>query len=120
MPVYITENGTEDEDDDFRRRYLATHIHKLWCAVNYCWPVRGYFHWSLVDNFEWERGWSQRFGLWALDSETQRRSKRKSADFYAEICHQNGLSSECVAQYAPDVVNELFPPRKPAELIADG
>jgi beta-glucosidase len=119
-PVYVTENGTEDAQDDFRRRYIALHIHKVWRAVNFSWPVRGYFHWSLVDNFEWERGWSQKFGLWALNVETQKRSKRKSADFYSEICKHNGLSSDCVAKYAPDVLDELFPPRKPAELMPDG
>jgi beta-glucosidase len=119
-PVYITENGTEDSGDDFRRRYLALHLHELWRAVNYSWPIRGYFHWTLIDNFEWERGWSQKFGLWGMDVETQKRSKRKSADFYAEICSLNGLSSETVASYAPDVLDLLFPPREPAELTEDG
>ena len=52
--------------DQMRPRYLAQHIHQMWRAVNFNWPVKGYFHWSLVDNFEWERGWTQRFGLWAL------------------------------------------------------
>lgn len=119
-PVYITENGVEDANDDFRRRYLALHIHQVWRAVNFNWPIQGYFHWSLIDSFEWERGWSQKFGLWGLDVDTQKRSKRKSADFYAEICSLNGLSSESVAKFAPEVSDELFPPREPAELIPDG
>ena len=51
----------------------------MWHAVNFNWPIKAYFHWSLVDNFEWERGWTQRFGLWALDIETQKRTKRPSA-----------------------------------------
>lgn len=120
LPVYITENGVEDADDHFRPRYLAAHIRQLWRAVNYNWPVRGYFHWSLVDNFEWERGWSQRYGLWGLDVETQKRVKRPSADFYAQICRANGLPSEAVAQYAPEIMDDLFPPRGPAELTANG
>jgi beta-glucosidase len=109
VPMIITENGVEDEDDHLRPRYLAQHLHQVWRAVNFNWPVKGYFHWSLVDNFEWERGWTQRFGLWELDIETQARRKRPSADLYAEICRKNGLSSETVARYAPEVIDQLYP-----------
>ena len=109
VPIIITENGVEDSADSMRPRYLAQHIHQMWKAVNFNWPVKGYFHWSLVDNFEWERGWTQRFGLWALDLETQARTKRPSADFYAEICKENGLSSEMVEKYCPEVFDKLFP-----------
>ena len=109
MPMYVTENGEEDQDDHLRPRYLARHIHQVWRGVNFNWPVRGYFHWTLVDNFEWERGWTQRFGLWELNVETQARRKRPSADLYAEICAENGLSSEMVAKYAPEVLDILFP-----------
>jgi beta-glucosidase len=109
LPIIITENGINDSEDSLRRRYLAQHIHQVWRAVNFNWPVKGYFHWTLVDNFEWERGWTQRFGLWALDIETQKRTKRPSADFYAEICKENGLSSEMVQKYCPEVFDKLFP-----------
>jgi len=116
LPVYVLENGCEDSQDDFRRRYLAGHIRRLWDAVNFNWQIKGYFHWSLVDNFEWERGWTQRFGLWQLDTETQVRTKRPSADFYAEICQQNALSSSTVAAYAPAAAATLFPHDGPGEL----
>ena len=109
QPIIITENGVEDASDKMRPRYLAQHIHQMWKAVNFNWPVKGYFHWSLTDNFEWERGWTQRFGLWALDVESQKRTKRPSADLYAEICKENGLSSEMVQKYCPEVFNKLFP-----------
>ena len=109
LPIIVTENGIEDPDDRLRPRYLAEHLHQVWRAVNFNWPVKGYFHWSLVDNFEWERGWTQRFGLWKLDEQTQARTKRPSADFYAEICRENGLSAEMVARYAPDAFAEMFP-----------
>jgi beta-glucosidase len=108
-PIIVTENGVEDASDKMRPRYLAQHIHQMWRAVNFNWPVKGYFHWSLVDNFEWERGWTQRFGLWGLDPETQKRIKRPSADLYAEICKENGLSSEMVAKYCPEVSGKIFP-----------
>jgi beta-glucosidase len=109
VPIFITENGVEDADDDLRPRYLSQHIHQVWRAVNFNWPVRGYFEWTLVDNFEWERGWTQRFGLWELDTETQARRKRRSTDLYAEICRENGLSSEVVSKYAPEVFEAIFP-----------
>jgi beta-glucosidase len=109
LPMIITENGIEDKDDLLRPRFIAEHVHQAWRAVNSNWPVKGYFHWSLVDNFEWERGWEQRFGLWELDVETQARKKRPSADLYAEICRENGLSADMVARYAPGVFSALFP-----------
>ena len=109
-PIIVTENGVDSADDVFRRRYMAQHIHQMWRAVNFNWPVKGYFHWSLVDNFEWERGWTQPFGLWALDHETQKRTKRPSADLYGEIIQENGLSSEMVRKYCPEVFDKIFPP----------
>lgn len=109
LPIMITENGIEDAGDDLRRRYLIQHLHQLWRAVNFNLPVKGYFHWTLVDNFEWERGWTQRFGLWELDVETQVRRKRPSADLYAEICQTNGVSAEMVARFAPGLFPGMFP-----------
>jgi beta-glucosidase len=108
-PILVTENGIEDAKDTLRPRYMAAHIHQLWRAVNFNQPVKGYFWWSLVDNFEWERGWSQRFGLWELDVDTQSRHKRPSADLYAEICQENGLSSEMVKKYCPEIFETMFP-----------
>ena len=109
LPILITENGIENSDDRLRQRYLVQHIHQLWRAVNLNHPIKGYFHWTLVDNFEWERGWTQRFGLWELDLTTQTRRKRPSVDLYEEICRENGLSSEMVARYAPELISTLFP-----------
>ena len=105
----ITENGIDDAEDRLRPRYLVQHLHQVWRAVNFNYPVKGYFHWTLVDNFEWDRGWTQRFGLWALDIDTQARIKRPSADLYAEICRQNGISSEVVKRFAPEIYDQIFP-----------
>jgi beta-glucosidase/6-phospho-beta-glucosidase/beta-galactosidase len=55
--------------------------------------VRGYFHWSLVDNFEWTEGWSTPFGLFALDRNTQERRLRASGELYAQICHSHGAAT---------------------------
>jgi beta-glucosidase len=109
LPIYITENGIEDDSDSIRPRYLAQHLHQVWKKINTGSPVRGYYHWSLVDNFEWERGWTQRFGLWALDPKTQVRTERSSGKFYAEICRENGLTSDMVRRYAPEIAGKMFP-----------
>jgi len=77
-PIYVTENGLPDEDDDQRPRFILTHLAALHRAIEEGVPVKGYFHWSLVDNFEWAEGWTLRFGLIALDVETQERTVRRS------------------------------------------
>ncbi len=107
--VIITENGVEDLNDTLRPQYLIEHIHKAWRAANLNYQVKGYFHWTLVDNFEWERGWSQRFGLWRLNLQDQTRVKTKSADLYSQICKTNSLSSEMVSKFAPSIYSKVFP-----------
>lgn len=109
LPMYITANGCDDARDEYRRAYLAEHVHALWHMVNFNAPVRGYFHWSLIDHISWERGWNAKFGLWAVDPQTQLRSRRESADFYAEICRTGALSSDMVEKYSPGVFDKLFP-----------
>jgi beta-glucosidase len=109
LPVHITENGIEDEADRIRPRYLIQHLHQVWKAVNIGTPVFSYYHWSLVDNFEWERGWTQRFGLWALDPQTQKRTQRTSGKLYDEICKENGITGDMVHRYAPEIYPVLFP-----------
>lgn len=109
IPIIVTENGIEDADDDLRPSYIIQHLHQIWRGVNLNWPIKGYFYWTLVDNFEWERGWTQRFGLWELDVETQTRRKRPSADLFSAICTQNSLSSDVVQQFAPQIFDQMFP-----------
>ncbi len=108
VPMIVTENGVEDHLDTLRPRYLLQHIHQVWRAVNFNWPVKGYFHWSLVDNFEWERGWTQRFGLWGLNPQTQERTRRKSVDLYEAICRENGITTDMVDRFAPEVMQKIF------------
>jgi beta-glucosidase len=108
-PMIITENGVENRNDILRCKYIIQHIHQVWRAVNFNFPVKGYLYWTLVDNFEWERGWTQRFGLWELDPDTQTRSKRPSADLFSEICKGNCLTSDLVAEYSPELLAHLFP-----------
>ncbi len=90
-PIYITENGIAAADDSLRRAYLRDHLTQIHRAVSEGADVRGYFHWSLLDNFEWAEGLTPRFGLVAVDYETQKRSPRPSARVYAQIASQNKL-----------------------------
>ncbi|MBI3244112.1 MAG: glycoside hydrolase family 1 protein [Chloroflexi bacterium] len=108
-PIMITENGWGDEDEGRRNRAMILHLRQLWSAINFNWPVTAYYYWTLVDNFEWERGWSQRFGLYELDLATQERRPRPAAKLYAEVCQTNTLSSEMAARYAPELLPTMFP-----------
>ena len=112
LPVYITENGMPDQDDDQRPRWLLAHLHQLHQAIQSGVDVRGYFHWTLVDNFEWAEGWGLRFGLFELDPITQVRTARPSAQLYGEIAGQNGLTPAMFARFAPDEQG-IFPATAP-------
>jgi beta-glucosidase len=80
-PIYITENGcstAEDLDDRFRIDYLDRHLAAVRRAIVDGTDVRGYFVWSLMDNFEWAEGYSQRFGLVHIDFNSLARTPRAS------------------------------------------
>lgn len=108
-PIYITENGLPDRNDHLRPGFLLTHLREVWRAISFNYPVMGYYHWSLTDNFEWDRGWTQRFGLIEMNPETQERSWRRSGRLYQEMCRHNSITSEMVHTYAPDLIPILFP-----------
>lgn len=109
-PIYVFEHGVPDADDRLRPWVLARgvrHVHEL---IRDGHDVRGYFHWTLTDNFEWNWGWDLRFGLVALDPVTGRRTVRGSGRLYGAIARANALSRELVAAHAPDVVDRVFAP----------
>ena len=109
LPIYVTENGIPDNDDDQRPRYLLTHLHQMWHAIQLCYPVMGYYHWTLVDNFEWAEGWTLRFGLIELDPKSQARTPRRSAELYANIAQSNAITPQTIDSYAPELRAELLP-----------
>ncbi|HID89731.1 MAG TPA: glycosyl hydrolase family protein, partial [Anaerolineae bacterium] len=74
-----------------------------------CIPVRGYFHWTLVDSFEWAEGWTLRFGLIELDPETQERKPRRSAYLYRDICKANAITPGIIDEYVPELRPVLLP-----------
>lgn len=116
-PLYITENGCPDVRDEIRPYFILHHLREVWRAVSFCFPVMGYYHWSLVDNFEWHNGWTQRFGLIALDKDTQARTIRPSGHLYGEICQSGTISSDMVQKYAPQYENTLFPGKSPERMM---
>jgi beta-glucosidase len=90
-PVYVTENGIADASDTRRRSFLVSHLSELGRAMAEGVDVRGYFHWSLLDNFEWAEGYGPRFGLVEVDYATQERRPRESARFYSTIARTREL-----------------------------
>jgi beta-glucosidase len=84
-PVLVTENGIATADDRQRARYIADALTSLDATQASGVPVIGYIHWSLLDNFEWRRGYTQQFGLAAVDRRTFRRTLKPSAKLYADL-----------------------------------
>jgi beta-glucosidase len=107
-PIYVTENGLPDEDDDQRPRFLLTHLAEMHRAIARGADVRGYYHWTLVDNFEWAEGWGLRFGLVALDPKTQARTPRRSAELFSCIARQNAITSKMVQEFAPEAAEQVW------------
>lgn len=93
-PIFITENGIACVNDNKRARFLVAHLKEVYHAVQSGVDVRGYFHWSLIDNFEWEKGFGPRFGLIEVNYATLERHPRRSAAVYAEIAGNNGITHD--------------------------
>jgi beta-glucosidase len=100
LPLYITENGAAFPDevaadgsvhDPQRVAYFDDHLRACHRAISGGVPLRGYFAWSLLDNFEWGWGYSQRFGMVYIDYPTQRRTVKSSGAWYAGVIARNGL-----------------------------
>ena len=96
----VTENGVPVPDgvdfdgrvrDERRIRYLRDHIAQVHRAISDGIPVKGYFHWSLLDNFEWALGYGQRFGLVYVDWKTQQRIMKDSGRWFAKVIQENGF-----------------------------
>ena len=99
-PMYITENGCAYEDiltaagqvhDEKRVAYLQAHFAAAWRAIEQGVPLKGYFVWSLLDNFEWALGYSRRFGIVYVDYDTQRRILKDSAKYCASVIAKNAV-----------------------------
>jgi beta-glucosidase len=92
LPLYIMENGIPDADDKKREEFLKKHLENVYRAIKEGVDVRGYFYWSLLDNFEWAAGWSPKFGLFEVDRKNNyKRISRPSTKVYENICRNNKL-----------------------------
>jgi beta-glucosidase len=105
IPLYITENGAAMYDppspidgkveDPLRVHYFREHLRAAHAALMQGVDLRGYYAWSLMDNYEWSLGYSKRFGIVHVDFETQERTPKSSARFYSEVIRTNG---ECLSK----------------------
>jgi beta-glucosidase len=95
-PIYILENGVPDREDRIRPWLMRAAVKQMRKLLAEGVDLRGYFHWSLTDNFEWNEGWHLRFGLIELDPDTQARKPRPSAELYAQIIREsrNGFAAK--------------------------
>ena len=100
IPMLITENGAAYDDDmdpegqvrDLDRiRFLDQHVRAAWQAIQAGIDLRGYFVWSLLDNFEWAQGYGKRFGIVYVDYGTQRRTWKDSAHWYRTVISGGGI-----------------------------
>ncbi|HEX6489567.1 MAG TPA: family 1 glycosylhydrolase [Candidatus Dormibacteraeota bacterium] len=92
LPVYITESGLATTDDELRQRFLLDVLEQVWLAITEDGvDVRGYFHWTSMDNFEWAQGYAMKFGLIEVDRATLARRPKPSAQLFARIAQSNSL-----------------------------
>jgi beta-glucosidase len=91
-PVYITENGLATQDDESRRQYIVDILSNVLLAIGDGVDVRGYFHWTNTDNFEWARGYGIQFGLIDVDRKTLERTIKPSGHLYGRIAAGNTVS----------------------------
>lgn len=98
-PIYITENGIATNDEQWRINYLALHFKAMHNAIKEGADVRGYFHWTSVDNFEWAQGWTPKFGIIAFDPTTFKRTVKKGGFFFEEVAGSNSLTQTILDKY---------------------
>jgi len=94
LPLFITENGICTTDDGRRWRYIQTHIREVQKAREAGIEVIGYLYWSLLDNYEWEKGFAPRFGLVEVDYRTYERRVRESGRLFSQVCRSGICSVE--------------------------
>jgi beta-glucosidase len=85
VPIYITENGIADARDDRRAGFISQYLFAVSKALSDGYNIKGYYYWTLIDNFEWSLGYDMEFGLYSLDMRTQIRTMKEGAKRYQEI-----------------------------------
>tara|TARA_B100000686_G_C16800352_1_gene985511 strand:- start:20 stop:1909 length:1890 start_codon:yes stop_codon:yes gene_type:complete len=107
QPIYVTENGIADSDDDQRATFIRRYLYAMHKAINDGLDIRGYFYWTLMDNFEWSEGYQMKFGLYEVDFSTQKRILRKGSKVFQEIVKKPGVDNRgyiiSVGDTVPDI-----------------
>lgn len=99
LPIFITENGIPDCKDEKRAKFIYDHLEMIRKLLDEGVSVQRYYHWSLIDNFEWDEGLTPRFGLIEVDYETQKRTVRESGRFYGELSKNKEITQEMLDEY---------------------
>ena len=106
VPIYVTENGLADRHDHIRPTFIKRYLYAMNRALRDRLDIRGYFYWSLMDNFEWAEGYDMKFGLYHVDFNTQERTLRKGSVPFIEMVNKRGADERgyivSVGEIAPD------------------
>ena len=110
VPIIITENGIADDKDDRRSLFIKRYLYALFKTIEEGYDIRGYFYWSLMDNFEWAEGYMMKFGLYDVDFNTQKRTLRSGSQSFVDIVNQQNADKRgyivSVGDEAPDLLLE--------------
>ena len=105
-PIYVTENGVADQGDSIRALFIKRYLYSLNRALKEGLDIRGYFYWTLMDNFEWAEGYKMKFGLYKVDFNTQERTLRKSSKLFIDMVKKRGADERgylvSIGENAPD------------------
>ena len=106
VPIYVTENGLADRNDNIRPIFIKRYLYAMNRALKDRLDIRGYFYWSLMDNFEWAEGYDMKFGLYEVDFETQERQLRAGSKPFIEMVKKRGSDERGfivnIGEQAPD------------------
>ena len=106
VPIYVTENGLADDTDNIRPLFIERYLYAMNQALKERIDIRGYFYWSLMDNFEWAEGYSMKFGLYEVAPETQDRNLRQGSQPFVDMVNKRGADERGylvnVGEMAPD------------------
>ena len=108
-PIIVTENGILEKNENLRPAFILESLSHLHRAIQDGADVRGYFFWTLVDNFEWAEGYDARFGLVHVDFKTQQRSIKPSGYLYRDIARANAITPEIIQAVDQNLTRALYP-----------
>ena len=112
VPIYVTENGLADDKDTVRPLFIERYLYALNQAIKERIDIRGYFYWSLMDNFEWAEGYSMKFGLYEVNLETQERKLRKGSQPFIDMVTKRGADERgylvSIGEIAPNFTMEYI------------